>query len=553
MSSESPEHNYLQTYLRLMIEMIRIAPGQEEYSDLLESLTDLLAAQGAALYVRREIEGLPDIFICHRLSEDLCRRLEQSVVGAEWEMEKAVDLSETAGGWLLDIIAGRQPAACRLWLYYDSPPSSERRELALTVTELLLAVVSGKGHYSELEQRLYESAALADIGRMIVSTLDMEKVLYQIVKVVAYIMNAAACLIVLHKEDEEEVEVAAAYGLERFAAERDTVRHALMLYSLIAEREGEVGGAQVGKFDGYDHLMVPLTARDRIIGAIIVYRQQEFFEHEKSLLQATAVQASIAIENARLHSSLAAFTERELRLAASIQHSLLPRSLPSSREFDFGSTISFMSEVGGDYYDTIDLGESGYGISIGDVSGKSVPAAILVGMAKYVLRTYAVIGHSPDQALAGVNRTIVNDLAPEMFISMFYGILDIGSGRLQFANAGHEPPLFFRERDHDCDFLQPTGMVLGVLSESEYSPDYRVMEPGDWLILFTDGVTEARNPEGELYGSRRVCQAVLSNHHQTAQLMAEHLFKEVYDFSGGNLRDDVAILTVNRRVVAPGD
>jgi len=539
----------LPDYFNLIADAVR--PGNEDraFTGILDNTVSILSAAGASLYAGTGSEVSGEIFICRKLSEDLCEELRRygSESGAGPESE-AETVREADGGCLHLVVVRRAPSFCCLFILYpDEPPDAVKREVAVSLAELFLSMIREQSHYRELEQRMYESVALANIGRTIVSTLDMEKVLNQIVKMVAYVMNAAACLIVLYDETDSEPEVKADFGVERLEDGAGIMRHAIEIYRMAEALHDKVDCSMAEPYHGgICFLAVPLFTGERINGAVIVYREQAFFEHEKSLMQATAVQASIALENARLHSRLAAFTDRELRLAAGIQQSLLPKHLPHTGNYDFGAKIDFMREVGGDYYDIIALENGRQGISIGDVSGKSVPAAILVAMAKYVLRASAVTESDPARSLEAVNSIIINDLSPEMFISMFYGILDASGGGFIYANAGHEPPLLFRESDHSCHFLYTTGMVLGVMDRSPYRHDVLKLEQGDWLVLYTDGVTEARGADGVLFGSQRVCEAVSRNHHMPAQLMAEYLFKEVYDYSEGKISDDVAILTINR-------
>jgi serine phosphatase RsbU (regulator of sigma subunit) len=539
----------LPKYFELIADAIHPGNMNEAFADILDNTISVLSANGAALYANTGSETASEIFICRELSNNLCdelRRLgsaDSFNANAREETVRTVD-----GGSLYSVLIRQKPVLCHLFvLYKKGPPGEAEKMAASSLAELFLSLLREQSHYRELEQRMYESVALASIGRTIVSTLDMERVLNQVVKMVAYIMNAAVCLIVLYDEEEGEPVVEAVFGMERLEERSGIVRHAINIYKRVEALHSSIDCNTAEKYLGrLCYMAVPLFSGERINGVIIVYREEAFFEHEKSLMQATAVQASIALENARLHSSLASFTERELCLAARIQQGLLPRSLPHTARYDFGSKIHFMREVGGDYYDIIPLGNERQGISIGDVSGKSVPAAILVAMAKYVLRASAVMENDPARSLEAVNRNIINDLSPEMFISMFYGILDFSDNKLVYANAGHEPPLLFIEHSHSCRFLHATGVVLGVMSNSSYQHAAVELKHGDWLVLYTDGITEARKSDGELFGSRRVCEAVERNHHISAQVMAEYLFKEVYDYSNGKISDDVAILAINR-------
>src|SRR5262249_53704735 len=158
-------------------------------------------------------------------------------------------------------------------------------------------------------------------------------------------------------------------------------------------------------------------------------------------------------------------------------------------------------DVGGDFYAVLPLGDRRVGLAVADVTGKGIPAATLSARARYLLEAFASEGREPDAVLARLNRVLSVDGAGK-YVSLFYGVLDPGVGRLVFANAGHPPPLLLRAGSHAPASLEARGLLLGVDAAAAYATAEAAVGPGDLLMLFTDGVTEARNHDGAQFGDR---------------------------------------------------
>ena len=240
--------------------------------------------------------------------------------------------------------------------------------------------------------------------------------------------------------------------------------------------------------------------------------------------------------------------QRELDIAAHIQQSILPRDFPAfpdRAEFDVFAEMIPAREVGGDFYDFFLVDENHLGCVVADVSGKGIPAALFMAMCRALLKATAMLAVPPGECLRLVNEQLSHDNGPEMFVSIFYGLLDTRSGRLEYANGGHNPPLLVR-RDGSVREIERTGdTVLGVLDGLRYKTASFELEPGDALLLYTDGVTEAMNAAEELFSERRLREYLRGTREATAEATVRGLVEAVHRFAGETPpSDDLTTLAV---------
>jgi serine phosphatase RsbU (regulator of sigma subunit) len=236
--------------------------------------------------------------------------------------------------------------------------------------------------------------------------------------------------------------------------------------------------------------------------------------------------------------------EQELRTARAIQHAFLPREVPAFPEWRLVPYYQPAREVGGDFYDFLSLPDGQLGLVIGDVTGKGVPAAMVMATVHTMLRAAARGTASPGEVLARINDLLVAELPEGMFVTCFYAILDPASGQIRYANAGHDPP--YRRRAGDVARLWATGMPLGIMPGSDYEEDATILAPGDSLLLYSDGLVEAHDPTREMFGSPRLIK-LLADRAEGAQLI-ESLLGELRRFTGEGWEqeDDVTLVTLER-------
>ena len=237
--------------------------------------------------------------------------------------------------------------------------------------------------------------------------------------------------------------------------------------------------------------------------------------------------------------------EQELHVARSIQQASLPKNVPTLEGWQITPYYQPAREVGGDFYDFLKLPKGRLGIVVGDATGKGVPAALVMASARSMLRALAQASDfSPGDVLRRVNDPLVADIPANMFVTCFYAILDPESGSIIYANAGHDLPYLWH--GGDCEELKARGMPLGLMPEMGYEEKEIVFEAGEAALLYSDGLVEAHNPKGEMFGFPRL-RMLVAEHGQGGSL-EEALLEELYSFvgDGWEQEDDITLLTLRR-------
>jgi serine phosphatase RsbU (regulator of sigma subunit) len=238
-------------------------------------------------------------------------------------------------------------------------------------------------------------------------------------------------------------------------------------------------------------------------------------------------------------------TEQELMLARSIQQASLPEEVPQLEGWQISPYYRPAREVGGDFYDFIEIDDERLGIVLGDATGKGVPAALVMASTRSMLRAVAqASNYSPADVLGRVNDSLVADIPPNMFVTCFYAILDPKSASLSYANAGHDLP--YVRRGGDCEELMARGMPLGLMPGMSYEEKEIAFDAGEVAFFYTDGLVEAHAPDGEMFGFPRL-RALIAEHAEKESL-EEALLGELYFFvgEGWEQEDDITLLTLRR-------
>src|ERR671915_1029941 len=237
--------------------------------------------------------------------------------------------------------------------------------------------------------------------------------------------------------------------------------------------------------------------------------------------------------------------EQELRVARSIQQASLPEEVPTLKGWQITPYYRPARDVGGDFYDFFELDEGRLGLVMGDATGKGVPAALVMASARSMLRAVARASeYSPGDVLGRVNNTLVYDMPPNMFVTCFYCILDPRSGTLSYANAGHDLP--YVHHGDGAEELRARGMPLGLMPGMSYEQKEVVLDAGVSVLLYSDGLVEAHDPKGEMFGFPRL-RALIAEHAEEAAL-GDYLLEELYSFvgEGWEQEDDITLLTLRR-------
>jgi serine phosphatase RsbU (regulator of sigma subunit)/predicted ester cyclase len=237
--------------------------------------------------------------------------------------------------------------------------------------------------------------------------------------------------------------------------------------------------------------------------------------------------------------------EQELQVARSIQHASLPKEVPELTGWQITPYYQPAREVGGDFYDFFELDDGRVGIVVGDATGKGVPAALVMASTRSMLRAVAQASdYSPGDLLRRVNDSLVTDMPPSMFVTCFYAILDPKSGRLLYANAGHDLPYLWRSGE--AEELRARGMPLGLMPGMSYEESEIILEAGEAALFYSDGLVEAHDPKGEMFGFPRL--RVLVAEHGEERSLGNLLLEELYSFVGEDWEqeDDITLLTLQR-------
>jgi sigma-B regulation protein RsbU (phosphoserine phosphatase) len=288
---------------------------------------------------------------------------------------------------------------------------------------------------------------------------------------------------------------------------------------------------------------IPLKAGGRVTGVLVVdHTQADAFSNDQiRLLQALAGHIAIAVENARLFRNERAERERlqqESYEARAMQRALFLKAQPLVPGFAFETAWHPAGAVAGDWFDFIDLGNQRYGIALADVSGKGMPAALLMSATRALLRSIAPLYTSPGKTLEHLNRTLTEDFPTGKFVTMVYGVLDAGSRQITVASAGHLRPLII---NHHCAFLDlDTGLPLG-LGASSYPENTMTLDPGTQLLFYTDGITEAMDNTDEEFGPARLIE-----HFRDPEACVDSLIAEVQRYGTGSTHTDDATAVLIR-------
>ncbi len=311
-----------------------------------------------------------------------------------------------------------------------------------------------------------------------------------------------------------------------------------------------------GYQDGVSFLATALVYGHKRVGVLAMTRggAQGFSSNDREVFGSIAEQSSFALGSAIIHAEAAEKRrmERELTQASEIQRVLLPFSAPALNDYELAAEYHAARIVSGDYYDYIPVDEDRYGIAIGDVCGKGIAASLIMAMCRSNLRSRAHENLSPASVLHSVNQSIFPDIKEDMFVSLLYLILEKGSNEVTVARAGHEPPILYRRASKSIELIEPPGMAAGIDGGPVFKrsvKDHRfTMNPGDILLLYTDGLNEAIDRDGDEFGMDRLNRAVEKYSSESSETLIRSIVEEVKQFSMGiSQTDDITLIAIEKR------
>jgi serine phosphatase RsbU (regulator of sigma subunit) len=431
-------------------------------------------------------------------------------------------------------------------------------ELATSVANELALALENAYLYEQAVSRANNLETIFRISQAVGSSLQVNVVLNRVLDVVQKILSADALALMTYDQRRRTITTAMARGavspdlVDRVFTPADDIPGYVFTTGVPATykdlHEGMGGIAGDAASHGLRSLLaVPLLARGRSIGVLTVFSAEmaAFSEEDKNTLQTFASQAALAIDTARLYS-------REHEVATILQHSIVPGALAEFDEIETGSVYAPAggdAEIGGDYYDLFRTSDGRIMFAIADVCGKGVVAATKTSMIKYSVRSLAAAGLSPARILGEVNRMVTETGDPSDIVTLWVGRFDPAVDKLTWASGGHPAGLLLSADDDECTSLSATGPLLGALNDVVYGEQTVRMAADDALLLYTDGVTEARSGNA-FFGEERVFAALRTG--GSADEIAQRLLVSVRRFVRSELRDDVAVLVLKVRGKLPG-
>lgn len=303
--------------------------------------------------------------------------------------------------------------------------------------------------------------------------------------------------------------------------------------------------------------LVPLLGRDhRLVGLLALgprLSEEPYSGEDRRLLSSIANQAGVALENIHLAETIAERMEAERRItlemdiARQVQRRLLPQSIIPMKTLEYAAECIQARAVGGDCYDFLDLGPRELGLVLGDVSGKSISAALLMANLQASLRSRSALAlREPSRLLRSVNDLLLETTEPQHYVTLFFATYDDASRKLRYVNCGHNPPLLLR-REESVERLSATATILGMFADWTCQVEAVELAPGDTLVLYTDGVVEARSAEGEEFGEARLLQATRPHGGEPVGTILERIVRAVREFSPGEQADDLTLVVARVR------
>jgi len=412
-----------------------------------------------------------------------------------------------------------------------------------------------------LNKNVKELSALLEISQLLTSSLGLQEVLDKITEGIVKVLNVKASTIRLLNDEGNKLILMSIYNLspqylskgpvflEDHPVCQSALKGEISIINDISDDPRFYYNESIKRERLSTMLCAGLRIKDKAIGTIHLYtgEPREFTKDEIMLIQSIANQAAMAIENAKLYeqSIEKQRIERELSIAGEVQSELLPKVNPNIDRFEIKTKFLPYGQLSGDLYDFIELDDKNIGLVIADVSGKGIPSAILMATTHATIRanTSNNDDFSASKIISAVNRYICEYSRTTEFVTAFYGVLNSENLTLRYTNAGHNPPVIFREGVGF--FLEAGGIPAGIIKDTQYAEELIELMPDDIILLYTDGAIEAVNSKKEMFGLRRVMQIVQKNYKANPEELIDVIYSKLSDFLDGTPQsDDITIIVI---------
>jgi sigma-B regulation protein RsbU (phosphoserine phosphatase) len=449
------------------------------------------------------------------------------------------------------------------------------------------------------EEEAYISVALLQVSQAVVSLNQLDDILGSIVRITPILVGVNRCIIYLWDAKDlvfrqsqffgfskselamigQEIKANEFPFIDTIKSRDQIIYHSLGTshspifwneieaddYDVVEGNNTDSDEDRLGKGDNRalsskERLLIgfPLSVKGEILGVMLIEEENpikgspslHIREKRIEIVKGISQQAAIAIKNELLQQEVVKSErmERELQLAREIQATFLPDRLPEIPGWDIDVRWQPARQVGGDFYDFIMLDENRIGFVIADVADKGMPAALFMTLIRTLIRSATKEKSSPAAVLKQVNELLIPDSKHGMFVTVFYGVLSLNSGMVEYANAGHNPPIVKQTSRDNLIELTRTSMALGLFNNIEIEDRELFLNPGDWLLLYTDGVTEAFSNQGEMFGKERLFNILMDHQFISSNRLLDLIEESINEFiQGTDLSDDMTLAALCRK------
>lgn len=434
--------------------------------------------------------------------------------------------------------------------------NEEHKRLLTLIASRMAAGIENAQLYTRTTRQARILLLLNEIARELSSILNLDELLSRIAELLRRLIDYQMFSILLVNPAGEKLEHRFSLRFNENVHRKGDIALGKGLVGYAAQTRQAVLVPDVGKDPRYiegnpetrSELAVPLIYKDKVIGVLdLEHTRRGFFtEDHRRTMMTLAAQVAIAIENARLYEEIARQErrlERDLALARELQMRLLPQALPKVKHLDLAAKFSPARAIGGDLYDFIPYSLSRLAMVVGDVSGKGAPAAIYAALVSGILRSHAPIEPGPAEMLSAVNLSLAERRIEAQFVSLIYAVWDDESRELLVANSGLPRPILIR--GGNATNIEATGLPLGLFDDVSYDELHFDLHPGDIFVMFSDGILDARNRKGDLFGRSGVERVIAECTGQSPNCIVDSLFKAVSEHSAGvETFDDQTVLAI---------
>lgn len=479
---------------------------------------------------------------------------ESLFVPAEWGGRP---LSLLRGVLTLPLRRGGEPLGVAVLHKLDREPPQEEEVQFFHELAIQLAIALGNARvYSEATREKVQNQLLLELGTKISASLETERLLEQILDLVFQVVRYDAAGIYLVDKQTQWImrQTIRGYDPSRDEAVRLKVGKGLIGWCVKTGQGVIVSDVTTdprymnARDSTRSEMVAPIRIGTEVIGAFNLEsdEQDAYEEEDMELLTAFAAQAAVAIERTQLHEEVLEKRrlEGEVVIGQRIQRTFLPDRNPELPHFDIAGANYSSDLVGGDYYDYIRIADQHLGIVIGDVSGKGIAAALIMASFRASLIAEIRNNYSIRTVLTKVNKLLWESVEPDRFVTAIYGVLDIENRRFTYVNAGHNPAMLYRGGSDRFDTLDATGPLLGTFEAATFKERQVEIASGDVLVLYTDGVTEAMNAAGELFGESRLQEVIRARKDETAVAIVRGIWETVRAYRSSGAQDDDLTLVV---------